>query len=75
MVLFLNKGQDFLFPKAHISGFTSWDLETSSVFLGFILRKLLITDICPKEDSRGILEETSISSSDHWADHSCLMEM
>lgn len=73
MVPFLNNGQDFLFPKAHISSFTSWDLEASSVLLWFILRKLIITAMYPEEDSRGI-QETSVGPSEHWVNHACLME-
>lgn len=73
VVPFLNKGQDFLFPKTHISSFTSWDLEASSVLLGFILRKLIITAMHPEEDSRGV-QETSVGPSEHWVGHACLME-
>lgn len=73
VVPFLNKGQDFLFPKTHISSFTSWDLEASSVLLGFILRKLIITAMHPEEDSRGV-QETSVGPSEHWVGRACLME-
>lgn len=74
MVLFLNKGQDFLFPSFSHRQLHFLGPGSQKCALVFILRKLIITAMYPEGDSRGI-QETSVGSSDHWVDHACLMEM